>query len=53
VVNAGAVSLEAIDRGMDPHDLRLHRVGSGQRIITPELASGQRWDGVVPLRPGV
>jgi hypothetical protein len=38
-VNAGPVSLEAIDRGMDPHDMRLHRVGSRTQIITPELTS--------------
>jgi hypothetical protein len=51
-VKAGAVNLEAIDRGMDPHDLRLRAVASKGEIAAPELRSGQRWDGVVHLRAG-
>jgi hypothetical protein len=51
-VKAGAVSLEAIDRGMDPHDLRLRAVVSKGEIAAPELRPGQRWDGVVHLKPG-
>jgi hypothetical protein len=51
-VKAGAVGLEAIDRGADPHDLRLRRVGSGRELIVPQLNSGQRWDATVRLRPG-
>jgi hypothetical protein len=53
VVRAGSVGLEAVDRGMDPHDLRLRRLGSDQQIIAPELRPGQRWDSVVRLRPGI
>lgn len=53
VVKAGPVDLEAIDAGMDPHDLRLHHSGSGPELAAPELTSGKRWDGVVDLKPGV
>jgi hypothetical protein len=53
VVTAGPVNLEAIDAGMDPHDLRLRHSGSGPELGAPELTSGRRWDGVVNLKPGV
>jgi uncharacterized cupredoxin-like copper-binding protein len=53
VVQSGWLSLEAIDFGMDPHNLRLHRLGASQEIGAPELDAGQRWDGTVYLRPGV
>jgi hypothetical protein len=53
VVKAGPVYLEAIDGGMDPHDLRLDHVGLGKEIAAPELTSGRRWDGIVNLKPGV
>ncbi len=53
VVKAGPVNLEAIDAGMDPHDLRLRHSGSGPELAAPELTSGKRWDGVVSLKPGV
>ncbi|HXR14112.1 MAG TPA: hypothetical protein VN740_05575 [Solirubrobacteraceae bacterium] len=53
VVKAGPVDLEAIDAGMDPHDLRLRYGRSATVIAEPALQSGQRWDGVVVLRPGV
>jgi len=53
VVKAGPVDLEAIDSGMDPHDLDLRRGRSGALISEPQLTSGQRFDGVVDLRPGV
>jgi hypothetical protein len=52
-VKAGPVSLEAIDRGMDPHDMRLRAGSTGAEILTPELTPQQRWDGVVRLKPGV
>jgi uncharacterized cupredoxin-like copper-binding protein len=52
-VKAGPVSLEAIDRGMDPHDLRLRASAHGADILTPQLTSQQRWDGVVRLKPGI
>jgi uncharacterized cupredoxin-like copper-binding protein len=52
VVKAGPVNLEAIDAGMDPHDLRLRHSGSGPELGAPELTSGKRWDGVVDLKPG-
>jgi len=52
VVKAGAVDLEAIDAGMDPHDLRLRHSGSGPELGAPELTSGKRWDGVIDLKPG-
>ena len=53
VVKAGPVNLEAIDAGMDPHDLRLRHSGSGPELGAPELTSGKRWDGVVNLKLGV
>jgi hypothetical protein len=53
VVKAGPVSLEAIDRGMDPHDLRLVALGSRGEVTTPELTPGRRWDGVVRMKPGI
>jgi hypothetical protein len=53
VVRSGQLSLEAIDYGADPHNLRLHRLGASQEIGAPELRAGQRWDGTVYLRPGV
>ncbi len=52
-VKAGPVNLEAIDRGLDPHDLRLRAAGSTHEIAAPQLTSGQRWNGVVRLEPGV
>ena len=53
VVKAGPISLEAIDGGMDPHDLRLRHGHSTALIAEPQLTAGQRWDGVVDLTPGV
>jgi hypothetical protein len=53
VVHAGPVSLEAIDGGMDPHDLRLRHGRSPSVSAEPQLLPGQRWDGIVDLRPGV
>jgi uncharacterized cupredoxin-like copper-binding protein len=53
VVKAGPVDLEAIDAGMDPHDLRLRHGRSSSYTAEPQLESGQRWDGVVDLKPGV
>ncbi len=53
VVKAGPVDLEAIDAGMDPHDLHLRHIDAEQEIAAPELTSGRRWDGVVSLRPGL
>jgi hypothetical protein len=53
VVKAGPVSLEAIDAGMDPHDLRLRHGRSASYTAEPELQSGQRFDGVVDLKPGL
>jgi hypothetical protein len=53
VVKAGPVSLETIDRGMDPHDVRLRALASRGEIGTPELTPGRRWDRTVYLKPGV
>jgi len=53
VVKAGPVSLEVIDGGMDPHDLRLRLGTSPAAIAEPQLTPGQRFDGVVDLVPGV
>jgi hypothetical protein len=53
VIKAGPVSLEAIDSGLDPHDLRLRAAGSTQQIDSPLLTPGHRWADVVNLRPGV
>jgi hypothetical protein len=52
VVKAGPVDLEAIDAGMDPHDLRLRRGGGPVLFGTQPLAPGQILDAVVDLRPG-
>lgn len=52
VVKAGLVDLEAIDRGRDPHDLRLRLGTSGRELVAPQLTPGRRWSGVVSLRPG-
>jgi hypothetical protein len=52
-VRAGRVSLEAIDRGMDPHDLRLRKVATRLEIAVPQLTPQGRWDGVVHLAPGI
>jgi hypothetical protein len=51
-IKAGPVNLEAIDRGLDPHDLRLRALASSGEIAVPQLTSGQRWNGVVDLKPG-
>jgi hypothetical protein len=53
VVKAGPVQLEAIDAGQDPHDLRLRYGRSPAFIAEPLLQPGQRWDGVVVLKPGL
>lgn len=53
VIKAGPVSLETIDRGIDPHDVRLRAAASNAQIATPQLTPGQRWDRVVYLKPGV
>lgn len=53
VIKAGSVNLEAIDRGMDPHDLRLAQSGSSPRAASPLLTPGKHWTDVVNLRPGV
>jgi hypothetical protein len=52
IVKAGPVNLETIDRGMDPHDLRLRALTSRGEIAAPQLMPGQRWNGVVDLKPG-
>jgi hypothetical protein len=52
VVKAGPLDLEALDRGMDPHDLHLRPIASGAQTAVPELTPGERWDGVVNLKPG-
>ncbi len=53
VVKAGPLNLEALNRGMDQHDLRVARIGSGVQVAAPLLSSGARWDDVVNLRPGI
>jgi hypothetical protein len=53
VVKAGPVSLEALNRGMDPHDMRLRQIGGSLGVAAPQLSSGGRWDDVVNLRPGL
>ena len=52
-VRAGRVSLEVLDRGRDPHDLRLRALAGGPQIAAPQLRPGQRWSATVRLRPGV
>lgn len=53
VVKAGALDIEAIDGGRDPHDLRLRHIDAKQEMAAPELTSGRRWNGVVYLKPGL
>lgn len=53
VVKAGPVDLEAIDRGHDPHDLRLQAIGSSSQLAAPQLTPGESWSGTVNLKPGV
>ncbi len=53
VVKAGPLNLEALNRGMDQHDLRVARTGGGAQVAAPLLSSGARWDDVVNLRPGI
>jgi hypothetical protein len=53
IVKAGPVDLEAIDRGLVPHDLRLRAASAQGGIAAPELSPGQRWNGVVNLKPGI
>ena len=53
VVKAGPVDLEAIDAGMDPHDLRLRRGSGPVQFGTQPLAPGQIVNAVVVMRPGV
>ena len=53
VVKAGPVDLEAIDAGMDPHDLRVRRGNSRAAYASPLLSPGSRLDVVVDLTPGV
>jgi hypothetical protein len=52
VIRAGPVNLETIDRGLDPHDLRLRALASRGEIAAPQLMPGQRWNAVVDLKPG-
>ncbi len=52
-IKAGPVNLEAVDRGLDPHDLRLQAEGSHSELAVPQLTPGKRWSGVVRLAPGV
>src|SRR5580704_9809658 len=52
-VKAGPVDLEEIDRGLDPHDLRLQSQGSSSVYAAPLLTPGHNWDGTVNLKPGV
>jgi hypothetical protein len=52
VVKAGAVDLEAIDRGMNAHDLRIRMGAGGPELAVPQLTPGKRWEGIVNLRPG-
>jgi len=51
-VKAGPVDLQAIDRGVESHDLRLRRNGSQQETAVPRLLPGHRWAGIVNLRAG-
>ena len=53
VVKAGPISLQDIDGGMDPHDLRLRHGDAKAFIAEPLLTPGQRLNAVVVLRPGV
>jgi hypothetical protein len=53
VLKAGPVSLEALDRGMVPHDLRVRKLGQGVGVSAPQLTPGEHWNDVVDLRPGL
>ncbi len=52
-VGAGAVHVQQIDGGMDPHDLRIRDGSSGRVFSLPLLNPGQMHDAVVYMRPGV
>lgn len=52
-VGAGAVHVQQIDGGMDPHDLRIREGNSGRLSALPLLNPGQMHDAVVYMRPGV
>jgi hypothetical protein len=53
IIKAGPVNLETIDRGLDPHDLRLRALASRGEIAAPQLNPGQHWKAVVDLKPGI
>jgi hypothetical protein len=52
-LRAGRVALEAVDRGRDPHDLRVRPLSGGRETAAPQLKPGQRWQTTVLLRPGI
>jgi len=52
-VAAGAVHLQQVDGGMDPHDLRLRFGRSVGVLAEPQLNPGQIHDAVIYMRPGV
>ncbi|MGD0196444.1 MAG: hypothetical protein ABSC56_00865 [Solirubrobacteraceae bacterium] len=51
-VKAGAVHLQQIDGGMDPHDLRVRYGSQASVIALPLLNPGQMHDAVIYMRPG-
>jgi hypothetical protein len=51
-VKAGRVNLEDLDRGMDPHNLRLRYATARHVIASPLLHPEGRWRRVVYLKPG-
>lgn len=51
-VTAGRLSLWAVDRGRDHHDLRLRALGARAQLVSPELRPGQSWNGIVYLHAG-
>jgi hypothetical protein len=53
-VRRGPALIQFLNRGEDPHDLRLRRIGAtaARTVSAPELAPGRLVDLEVRLRPG-
>ena len=49
---AGAATIELVNFGSDPHDLRVQRLGSRHIAGTPTVAPGEHADLTLHLRPG-
>lgn len=48
----GAALIQLMNRGEDPHDLKLRRMGGSRVLSLPETRSGALSEAEVPLRTG-